>query len=213
MANETYNRPEAHAHGQTHTCPCCLRPIKTSKKGVIARHGWEEEGRLRGFSGRGHQWGVCPGWKHPPVEVTDRAALMFAEELENEACNTEVRAEQRPPTIEQHVYMRIFVFQETDLDRQPEIETARALGVKFYTSPSEFQSSRLLTVTAVVPQGFEGLDSFGHPVGTSHHGPWVNSYEALQAERKKSLQKYANGLRVQAQAIRDRCEVERKKAT
>lgn len=204
MATETYNRPHKHNHGKTHTCPCCLRPIRTTKNGVIMRHGWKEEGRQHGVYGQGYQWGNCVGWQHLPIEISDRSALKFAEDIEKEAANVDLRAEERPERLGCSVHMYTSVYSIADLNSRKEVIAAQALGVTFSTSPCSYG----LRVTASVPQGFEGAlaRQFKSTFGTT-----LKSYEELAEERKKSLKELAQALRTQALNIRLRCKKELEK--
>jgi len=98
MAKYTYMRPANHTHGGRHTCPACLRPMKTTKSGRMIRHGWKEEGRQVGVFGGGYQWGACNGVGDQPLQVTDldglrHHAAILAEAERADAAAADYRAD------------------------------------------------------------------------------------------------------------------------
>lgn len=198
MTAPTYNRPEAHRPGERHTCPHCLRRLRTTPKGVMVRHGWEESGRQLGAHGLGEQTAPCPGTGKVPVEVSDAPALTFAAGFDAEAEQAEELAHERPP-LRQRLGWPLLATEE-ELELYEDVHAARALGVVFDTTGSR-RSAFQRHVHAIVSDGFQGLDRAG--------GPWIASYEALHDARRAELQARADRRREMAKATRERCAQER----
>jgi len=80
MAEHTYMREQVPAN-RTGQCSCCLKRHRSTKRGTLTRHGWQESGRRVGQWGCGFQWGACRGGSMRPLEQTDADALVILEEL------------------------------------------------------------------------------------------------------------------------------------
>jgi len=203
----TYYRPEAHHHGERHTCPVCLRAIKTTKRGAISRHGWSESGRVGGSFGNGYQWGSCNGSGSTPIEVSDwhalhhRTGIMGAASRANDAAK--VYAAHGPDTLTCGVHVSIPLGPRprhdadveaatADLMSRDAVKAACAAGVAFKVALMQERSYWRWVVTATVPRGY---------VSPSPYGLRVRSYAEEARVAAADLRDQSAALYRQADAI------------
>lgn len=182
----TYMR-EPMPGGMRATCPLCIRAIKVTKSGWMARHGWKESGRKVGSVGLGFQWGECPGTGSRPLEETDADALDHLVKLRFAAKLWDIRAAEEARgrdyydrKVEDEVGRR-WGDLEVDAFKQAGLEVVKTEVVrksKYGGYPREYE-----TTTYRVPRGFK--DRTGYV-----------SYEKIRSIREADAKSNAEQLRL-----------------
>lgn len=216
--NHTYMRP-ALTNTTKGQCPCCLKMHRTTKKGLMVRHGWKETGRQVGVLGQGYQWGACSGGGMRPLEQTDSDARTIMRGIQADIERAEALLVEHETGRDTYTETHQFVVYRHDgeerIQRTGEALTALGLEWKAVDTQVRKKAARVYYADAkkfliTVPRDFAGADiprsaisGLSYQRGTDFS---VRSWDELRQAYVRDLQHTLKGLRDLHKAIEDACE-------